>query len=268
MKNPLLRALVVGAAVLATYAAGVRAQADGLIVHELATTAGRLFSQNTATMKPVVTASGSIVFLGLTPEWRQRPHHHEQEQVIFVLSGTVDVLIDGSTHSLGPMQAAIPPSNVPHNMINNSGKPATVLEYQPVARQDWLGTPSAGSQKQSPQPLALTAGQIVNQDFSPTAGEWRVGADGGRSKSFAGQSIRVEVWELPTPNSSARLEARTAGARRFLYMIEGESRLVSTGTPRTIAHDSVVEMSDQTSIRVQPAGTGRTVFAVFDTLGK
>ena len=166
------------------------------------------------------------------------------------------------------MQAAIPPSNVPHNMNNNSGKPATVLEYQPVARQDWLGTPAAAPQKQSPQPLELPPGRLVKADLTHASEGWRVNADGGRIKSLAGESIRVDVWELPTPNASARLERGTAGARRFVYMVEGDSRLSAVGATRTIPHDVFVEMSDQVSVRIQPAGSGRTVFAVFEMLGK
>ena len=269
MMRHLLCAITLGAVGLATYPPGVlRAQGDALIVHELATRAGRLFSQNTATMKPVVTSSGSVVFVGLTPEFRQRPHHHEQEQVIFVLSGTVDVSIGDRTQSLGPMQVAIPPSNVPHYMTNNSGKPATVLEYQPVAREDWLGTPSAASQKQSPQPLELPTGRIVDADLSRASEGWRVGADGGRVKSFAGQSIRVDVWDLSSANASANLEPGKTGARRFLYTIEGESRVSATGISRTIPHDVFVEMNDQVPVRLQAIGNGRTVFALFEVLGK
>ena len=87
MTKHLLCAIALAAIGLATHPPDVlRAQADGLIFHELATRTSRSFNQNTGTMKPIVTPSGSIVLAELSPEWRQRPHHHEQEQVIFALS--------------------------------------------------------------------------------------------------------------------------------------------------------------------------------------
>ena len=134
-------------------ASSMLAQTDGPRFHDLTALASRPFGA--ATGKPLVTPTGSILFAELSPEYRQRPHHHEQEQIHFVLSGEMDVTVGGEPQHLTAMTASIPPSNVAHFMTNNSGKPTRFLEYQPVERADWLGTPNAAAQKQSPVPASL-----------------------------------------------------------------------------------------------------------------
>jgi hypothetical protein len=62
MFKPIRWAMAVCAAAFATHPSGVmRAQQDGVTVHELAASAGRSIGQNTATMKPIVTSDGSIM---------------------------------------------------------------------------------------------------------------------------------------------------------------------------------------------------------------
>jgi quercetin dioxygenase-like cupin family protein len=43
-------------------------------------------------------------------------HAHPHEQVLFVLSGRVRMVIGGETHELGPRDVAHMPPNVPHSL--------------------------------------------------------------------------------------------------------------------------------------------------------
>ena len=44
-------------------------------------------------------------------------HAHPHEQVLFVLSGRVEMTIGGETHVLGPREVAHMPPNVPHRLF-------------------------------------------------------------------------------------------------------------------------------------------------------
>jgi quercetin dioxygenase-like cupin family protein len=45
-----------------------------------------------------------------------KEHAHPHEQVLFVLSGKVRMVIDGKTYQLGPRDIAHMPPNVPHKL--------------------------------------------------------------------------------------------------------------------------------------------------------
>ena len=47
---------------------------------------------------------------------RSNPHTHEQEQVIIILEGQVEVLFDGEAKVVGPGEGFHAPSGVPHGI--------------------------------------------------------------------------------------------------------------------------------------------------------
>jgi quercetin dioxygenase-like cupin family protein len=62
-------------------------------------------------------------------------HHHPHEQVVNVLSGTLDLVVDGQTTRLTPGMAFVIPPNVPH-----SGRAITacrVLDVFSPVRDDY-----------------------------------------------------------------------------------------------------------------------------------
>jgi unsaturated pyranuronate lyase len=62
-------------------------------------------------------------------------HRHPHEQVVNVLEGTLDLVVDGQTHRLTPGQVFVIPSNVPH-----SGRALTacrVLDVFAPVREDY-----------------------------------------------------------------------------------------------------------------------------------
>lgn len=243
-------------------ASGILAQTNGPRFHDLTALASRPFGA--ATGKPLVTPTGSILFAELSPEYRQRPHHHEQEQIHFVLSGDMDVMVGGELHHLPPLSATIPPSNVAHFMTNNSGKPTRFLEYQPVERADWLGTPNAAAQKQSPEPVSLPRGVQVSNAVVPKGAP---GADGLNKASFAGRSVRVTVWETTAGQPQITVEPPRSSKHRFLYVVEGRAVFSAGAVTREIGPDVCVEFGPAVATPVlRGAGVQRTVIAMFEAL--
>jgi len=43
-------------------------------------------------------------------------HQHEEEQVVYILSGRIRATLDGEDYEVGPGEAAFSPSGVPHGM--------------------------------------------------------------------------------------------------------------------------------------------------------
>ena len=56
------------------------------------------------------------------------PHvHPHQDEYIFVLSGRIDLILDGRQQSAGAGDLVRMPRGIPHAFYNNSGAPATAL---------------------------------------------------------------------------------------------------------------------------------------------
>jgi mannose-6-phosphate isomerase-like protein (cupin superfamily) len=56
------------------------------------------------------------------------PHAHpHQDEYIFVLSGRIDLILDGRQQSAGAGDLVRMPRGIPHAFYNNSGAPATAL---------------------------------------------------------------------------------------------------------------------------------------------
>ena len=93
---------------------------------------GRIVTADSMTVAHVSIVAGSVL-----PE-----HAHIHEQVVNVVEGTLELTVEGKTHSLKPGTAMVLPPNVPH-----SGKAITDVRvvdvFHPV-REDFIGTDFAG----------------------------------------------------------------------------------------------------------------------------
>ena len=58
------------------------------------------------------------------------PHRHPQEEVIFIMEGTVSVSINGENHAAGPGSVVFFASNDRHNLTNTGAGPATYVVLQ------------------------------------------------------------------------------------------------------------------------------------------
>ena len=122
--------------------------ADGVTFHDLDQMTGRGFGQFSE-LRAVVTDSSSFAHFVVPARYRQTPHHHDQEQFTLGLAGALDYTIGAVTLRLGGHGVGLPPSNVLHAMTNDGDTPATVVEFQPVRRLDWL--PAAAPQPPQPR---------------------------------------------------------------------------------------------------------------------
>lgn len=93
-------------------------------------------------------AEVSVIRQCQQPGGENPPHYHDREEVVVVLGGRVEVVIEGEHHNLGPGDAVILPPNALHRMRNRGDEPA-----------DWL--------------LIATAGiRFFHADAAPAAPTW------------------------------------------------------------------------------------------------
>ncbi len=62
-------------------------------------------------------------------------HSHPHEQVGYVVSGRLRMIIDGQSHDLGPGDSYHAPSNVPHGALTL--EPSVVVEVFSPPREDY-----------------------------------------------------------------------------------------------------------------------------------
>jgi quercetin dioxygenase-like cupin family protein len=92
---------------------------------------------NEALARKIVTGERAMlaqVFLAkdaVVPE-----HHHESEQISYVLSGSIRFEIEGREIPLGAGQVLVIPSNVPHRVV--ALEESLSLDIFSPIRQDWL----------------------------------------------------------------------------------------------------------------------------------
>ena len=96
---------------------------------------GRIVTADSMTVAHVSIVAGSVL-----PE-----HAHVHEQVVNVISGKLELTVEGVAHILAPGTAMVLPPNMPH-----SGKAITDVQvidvFHPV-REDFIGTNFAGYDK-------------------------------------------------------------------------------------------------------------------------
>ena len=93
----------------------------------LSPTIGRkIISGERAMVAQVFLAKGAVV-----PE-----HHHESEQITYILEGALEFLIEGKTIVVGAGQVLRIPSNVPHRAV--ALEDTLDLDIFSPIRHDWL----------------------------------------------------------------------------------------------------------------------------------
>ena len=59
-------------------------------------------------------------------------HTHEADELIVVLKGTLEVVIDGETYFVGADHTIVVPPNVPHGFTNKEASEAQILGFFPI----------------------------------------------------------------------------------------------------------------------------------------
>jgi len=78
----------------------------------------------------------TVAVVDLEPDLQVPEHHHDNEQLGFVLKGHVTMVIAGASQRLGVGDTYVIPSNVPHS-ASTGPDGATVVDVFAPVRADW-----------------------------------------------------------------------------------------------------------------------------------
>ena len=95
---------------------------------------------NGVTARVVTGERMTLAAVDLGPNTRVPEHHHENEQLGFVLRGTLVFTIDGESRELGAGDTYAIPSHVPHDVVTGPDG-ATVVDVFAPTRADWEKLP-------------------------------------------------------------------------------------------------------------------------------
>jgi quercetin dioxygenase-like cupin family protein len=267
--NPPNSHRLIGAAVVALFASHALTQAkatEALVFHDLAAMAP-VTRGTAATLKPVITSSGSLMTAVLSGEYRQAPHHHDQEQITMGIDGAFQLTIGSSRHSMKALMVGLPPANVPHFMTNDSGTSATILEYQPVPRRDWA--PPFPSPPYNAGPgVVVPPTEPIFADLSPAAARWVADETGARTIGFAGRTIAVRMWDLSEPAASVDLTTGQARVQRFVYVFDGRITIIAGSLQRDIGREMCVEITPPLEHVIARSLGKESIIAVFERLAR
>jgi quercetin dioxygenase-like cupin family protein len=256
------RALIVAAGMVLA-ATSLASQTQALTFHDLSTTPRHPLGRMQA--RGAMGQTGSIMVTELPPGLKTTPHHHHQEQMMLGLAGGMHYRMAGKPYPLGRLTAAIALANVEHGNINETGEPATCIEFQPVLRPDWFPPHPRRPREGAPAPVAIPAGRRVTEDFSASAG-WRTDRSGARSKSLSGDTMRLTIWDLAAANGPVDLTAGPA-VERFVFVIDGAAAIGDGATQRAIGNDMLVIVSPAAkNVTLSAARKGTALLAVFEPL--
>ena len=82
----------------------------------------------------------TLASVDLGPGVKVPEHHHENEQLGFVIRGTLVFTIDGESRDLGPGDTYAIPSHVPHDVVAGPEGCTVVDVFAPI-RGDWEKLP-------------------------------------------------------------------------------------------------------------------------------
>ena len=82
----------------------------------------------------------TVAFVDLEADLEVPEHHHDNEQLGFVLKGHVTMVIGGESRLLGVGETYLIPSNVPHS-ASTGPDGATVVDVFAPVRADWAKAP-------------------------------------------------------------------------------------------------------------------------------
>jgi quercetin dioxygenase-like cupin family protein len=78
----------------------------------------------------------TMAVIDLDPNAISPEHHHENEQLGFLITGSITMTIGGEKHELKPGDTYAIPSNIPHEAIAGPDGCTVVDVFVPV-REDW-----------------------------------------------------------------------------------------------------------------------------------
>ena len=94
------------------------------------------------TARVVNGARMTLATVDLKPNANVPEHHHENEQLGFVLQGTLTFTIGGETRELRAGDTYVIPSDVPHHVVAGPEGCTVVDAFAPI-RADWEKLPRA-----------------------------------------------------------------------------------------------------------------------------
>ena len=81
--------------------------------------------------RPLIGKDVMVNFVRYQPHTEAPRHAHPEEQILFVLEGELEVELGDDVRTLGPGQAALIPSNVPHAARTHDGECLQVDVFHP-----------------------------------------------------------------------------------------------------------------------------------------
>jgi len=202
-------------------------------------------------------------YTGLTSDIAKRlREHNEGTSTNTTASGRpwhVDTIIE-----FPALNAVIIPPNVPHFMTNTSGARARLLEYQPVARRDWLSVTAKVPAPTAPQAV-LGDAPMLAVDFSLGSSGWTVADNGARVKTVTGKTIRIRMLDLSARTASVEITFGQPRVQRFVYVFQGHATIAAGSTTRRIDPEIYVEVTPAGDNIVLSSTSGdSTIVAVFE----
>ncbi len=93
-----------------------------------------------AVARPVDGERLTMALVDLDPNQDVPEHRHDNEQLGFVIEGSITMMIDGEARKLGPGETYRILSNVPHS-ARTGPEGATVIDVFAPIRADWAQVP-------------------------------------------------------------------------------------------------------------------------------
>lgn len=214
-------------------------------------------------VRTVVGEVGSFAFGEYAAGPTRNPHHHTYEQINLGLSGTSGIRVDGRSIELGTLGATLVPNDVEH-VLENTGRPSTLLEFQPVRRFDLLPERRKVTLPVGPTALPVPAAWPLHTDFSPASAGWEAHGSGVRRKAVKGHRAALALWRIPgSATSDFDLSLQLPGAEQFVYVVEGRVHLSrdahgADGSPDAL----IVSGPDATPVRAKSTGQPAVVLVL------
>jgi len=217
--------------------------------------------------RAVLTESSSFVIATVPSNWRQTPHHHEQEQVTMGVAGSLGYLIGSEWHQLGSHEAGLPPPNVEHGMRNETDSPAVVIEYQPVLRREWLPPhPKVPPALQTPQPLSVPASAQLTVDFGLDSPGWRTDETTARLKVLSGETIRATFVDLSAAGGFIDVGAPPIERERLVYILDGRVAATVNGDTQVVSPEMLISVESGQHVRMASTNHAGSLLVVFEPL--
>ena len=211
--------------------------------------------------------TASLMVTELPPGLKTAPHHHHQEQMMLGLAGRMHYLMGDTPYPLPRLTAAIALGNVHHGNINDTAEAAMCIEFQPVLRPDWYPPHPRRPREGLPEPIPIPAGRTVTAPLDPSLTDAKQEAQGVRSKTLAGDTMRLTVVALAAGGGS--LELPGPEVERFLFVIDGKLTITGGSLRREIGKEMlVIAAPNAGTVRLSATKDARGLVAVYEPVAR